>query len=60
MVEREDETFNQDFSRWGVQTSLGLGTGFVLGFVKGFRESSHLAGKYGPNNVYYGSWATFR
>jgi hypothetical protein len=50
----------EDFSKWGVQTSFGLATGFVLGFVKGFRESSHLAGKYGPDSVYRGYWASFR
>ncbi len=60
MADTKEKAFVEDCSKWGVQTSFGLATGFVLGFVKGFRESSHLAGKYGPNSVYRGYWASFR
>ena len=59
-ITTKEKAFVEDCSKWGEQTSFGLATGFVLGFVKGFRESSHLAGKYGPNSVYDGYWASFR
>lgn len=54
------DEWQDNLSKWGVQTSVGLGAGFIIGFVKGYSESSHLVGKFGPNSVYHGAWASFR
>ena len=52
--------FEEDARTWGLQTSAAIGVGVVMGWIKGARDSAHLAGTYGRGSVYHGTFAEFR